>query len=153
MYKPVWACYCSLPLFELGQTDINLTYQASGQITSRPLTDPTPDLLSSGRKSSGLASLFRFQGSLDLSRRFFTLWQGDPLPATPLKDYAIPPQTARTVSGIKHRDCEGLLLTIRMIVLQEILSARVAISGQVGHLSRNLFDLHPVQSWLFHPGR
>jgi len=123
------------PVIELGQTDINLTYQASGQYITA-LTDQ-PDLLSSG-ESSGLASLFRFQGSLDLSRRF-TLWQGDPLPATPTEGLRYSPRPLEPFLALSI-GLRGVATYYTNDVLQEILSARVAISGQVGHLSRNLFD-------------
>lgn len=72
------------PLMTLGNTRINLSYQASGQYVvantdRRELLDPGQQI--------GLTSLMRFQGAVDL-RRGFTLWQGNPNPAPPTKDYA-----------------------------------------------------------------
>jgi hypothetical protein len=123
------------PRIELGDTKIALTYQASGQYVTAD-TDRA-DLLASG-ESRGLASLFRFQGAVDLGRRF-TLWRGEPLPATPTEGLRYSPIPVVPFLSLRV-GLRGVATYYTNDVLQENLEARLSLSGQIGHLSRNYFD-------------
>ncbi|MGB3199430.1 MAG: DUF3769 domain-containing protein [Nodosilinea sp.] len=123
------------PNIVLGNTGLNLSYQVSGQYVTA-VTD-RPNLLSPG-VGRGLASLFRLQGSADLSRRFL-LWQGQPLPATQTEGlrYSPRPIVPNLFLGV------GLRSGITYYTSndwQESLQGRVSLDGQLGHLQRNAFD-------------
>jgi len=123
------------PNITLGDTQINLRYQLSGQYVTA--NSDQPDLIGAGG-STGLASLFRFQGAVDLSRSFL-LWQGQPLPSTPTEGLRYSPRpltpSLRLSAGLR-----GVATYYTSDDLQEILEARVSLSGQVGYLRRNTFD-------------
>jgi hypothetical protein len=123
------------PNIQLGNTGINLTYQASGQYVTAD-TDQ-PDLLPPG-ETFGLASLLRFQGAVDLSRGF-TLWQGEPLPATQFEGLRYSPRPLVPFLSLAA-GLRGVATYYTSDALQEILEARVTLSGQLGRLSRNYFD-------------
>jgi len=123
------------PRIELGTSNIFLTYQVSGQYVTAD-TDQA-DLLSPG-EFLGLASLFRFQGAVDLSRGF-TLWQGEPLPATPLEGLRYSPRPLVPFLAL-NAGLRGVATYYTDSSLQEILEARLTLSGQLGRLSRNYFD-------------
>ncbi|TVP67847.1 MAG: DUF3769 domain-containing protein [Leptolyngbya sp. LCM1.Bin17] len=123
------------PNITLGDTQINLRYQLSGQYVTA--NSDQPDLIGAGG-SIGLASLFRFQGAVDLGRSFL-LWQGQPLPSTPTEGLRYSPRpltpSLRLSAGLR-----GVATYYTSDDLQETLEARVSLSGQVGHLQRNTFD-------------
>lgn len=123
------------PLRTLGNTGINLSYQASGQYVVAN-TD-RPELLDPGQ-GFGLAGLFRFQGAVDVSRGF-TLWQGEPKPSTPDQGLRYNPRPIVPflvlVTGLR-----GVATYYTSGDLQEFLEARVALAGQLGHHVRNYFD-------------
>ena len=123
------------PTITLGDTSIDLRYQVSGQYVTAD-TDQ-PDLLSPG-VPIGLTSLFRFQGAFDLSRNF-TLWRGEPLPATATEGLRYSPRPIvpflSLVAGLR-----GIATYYTDDALRESLEARVRLSGQLGHLQRNYFD-------------
>jgi hypothetical protein len=123
------------PRIELGNTRLILTYQASGQYVTAD-TDQA-ELLSPG-ESFGLASLFRFQGAVDLSRGF-TLWQGTPLPATPIEGLRYSPRPLVPFLAL-NAGLRGVATYYTDSSLQETLEARLTLSGQLGRLSRNYFD-------------
>ncbi len=122
------------PLITLGDSQINLSYQAGGQYVTAN-TDQ-PDLLEDGT-TLGLTSLFRLQGAVDLNRSF-TLWQGTPqTPDSAERGYAARPPVPSL----------SLLVGLRSIAtyyssndLQESLEGRVGLNGQFGRLTRNFFD-------------
>lgn len=123
------------PVVALGNSGIDLTYQVSGQyITAN--TD-RPDLLDPG-EGIGLASLFRFQGSADLTRNFL-LWQGQPLPATATEGlrYSPRPLVPNLALGVGLRSGATYYTSSDF---QESLETRVILSGQLGHLQRKIFD-------------
>ncbi|MFH7243999.1 MAG: DUF3769 domain-containing protein [Spirulina sp.] len=123
------------PVIPLGNTGINLTYQLSGQYVNA-LTDQA-DLLDPG-VGVGLASLFRFQGAIDLSRSF-SLWQGTAKPSTPTEGLRYSPRPVvpflALVAGLR-----GVATYYTSNDLQETLDARITLVGQLGHFSRNYFD-------------
>jgi hypothetical protein len=123
------------PNITLGNTGLNLNYQVSGQYVTAN-TD-RPELLGLGA-TSGLASLFRFQGAADLSRSFL-LWQGQPLPATQTEGLRYSPRSVvpNLVMGVGVR---GVATYYTSNDLQELLQGRISIGGQLGRLQRNTFD-------------
>lgn len=123
------------PNIMLGNTGLNLNYQASGQYVTA-VTDRS-NLLSPG-VGSGLASLFRLQASADLSRSFL-LWQGQPLPATQTEGlrYSPRPIVPNLVLGVGLRNSVTYYTSNDW---QELLQGRISLSGQLGHLQRNAFD-------------
>ncbi|PSR13506.1 DUF3769 domain-containing protein [filamentous cyanobacterium CCP3] len=123
------------PNIVLGNTGLNLNYQVSGQYVTAN-TD-RPDLLSPGQPI-GLTSLFRFQGTADLSRSFL-LWQGQPLPATQTEGlrYSPRPVVPNLVLGLGVR---GVGTYYSSDDLRESLEGRISLGGQVGRLQRNTFD-------------
>ncbi|MGG6238023.1 DUF3769 domain-containing protein [Nodosilinea sp. AN01ver1] len=123
------------PNIALGNTGLNLNYQVSGQYVTAN-TDRL-DLLSPG-ETIGLASLFRFQGSADLSRGFL-LWQGQPLPATQTEGlrYSPRPLVPNLVLGLGLR---GVATYYSSDDLRESLEGRISLAGQLGRLQRNTFD-------------
>jgi hypothetical protein len=123
------------PIIPLGNTRINLSYQASGQYVTAN-TD-RPDLLEPGT-FIGLASLFRFQGAVDLSRRF-VLWRGQPRPSTPTEGLRYTPQPL-VPSVALSAGLRGVATYYTSNDVQETLEARIALTGQLGHLARNYFD-------------
>lgn len=123
------------PNVVLGGSGINLNYQVSGQYVTA--NSDRPNLLAPG-VGIGLASLFRFQGSADLSRSFL-LWQGQPLPATQTEGlrYSPRPVVPNLVLGVGVR---GVATYYTSNDLQELLQGRIFLAGQLGRLQRNTFD-------------
>ncbi len=123
------------PIIPLGDTGMNLTYQLSGQYVTAN-TDQA-SLLDPG-VGIGLTSLFRFQGAADLSRSF-PLWQGTAKPSTATEGLRYSPQPVvpflALVAGLR-----GVATYYTSSDLQESLSARVTMVGQLGHLARNYWD-------------
>ncbi|XGB41683.1 MAG: DUF3769 domain-containing protein [Nodosilinea sp. LVE1205-7] len=123
------------PLIGLGDTGLNLSYQASGQYVAAN-TD-RPQLLPPGSQST-LTSLLRFQGMVDLSRGF-TLWQetppGNPNPSslryTPRP--VIPNLTL--IAGLR-----GVATYYTSNDLQESVEGRISLNGQLGHLAADYLD-------------
>lgn len=123
------------PNFILGNSGINLSYQAGAQyITADTDRD---DLLDSGERIDPV-SLYRAQGSVALSRPF-TLWQGRPLPSTreeglrfsptPLVPFLrLLPSVRGVYSLYSSDDSQGLI------------TGSVSLRGQFGHFARDAFD-------------
>lgn len=123
------------PNIVLGSSGINLNYQVSGQYVTA--NSDRSNLLSPG-VGIGLASLFRFQGSADLSRGFL-LWQGQPLPATQTEGlrYSPRPIVPNLVLGVGLR---SVVTYYTSNDLQESIAGRISLGGQLGRLQRNIFD-------------
>jgi hypothetical protein len=123
------------PNISLGNTGLNLTYQASGQYVTAN-TDQS-DLLSSGT-GVGLTSLYRFQGAIALNRSFL-LWQGQADPAADNEGlrYSDRPLVPTLALGVGIR---GVTTYYTSNDLQESLEGGISLAGQVGRLQRNLFD-------------
>ncbi|WP_339459942.1 DUF3769 domain-containing protein [Nodularia spumigena] len=125
----------SSPVIPLGNTGINLNYQAGVQYINAN-TDRL-DLLEANRTNDRIA-LGRLQGSASLSKGFL-LWQGKPLPPTPtegLKYTANPVvpyvQTIASVTGTSsyYTNNEN----------QSTLTGTVGLLGQFGNFSRPYLD-------------
>lgn len=123
------------PVIRLGDTQIDLTYQLSGQYVTA--TTDQPDLLGPNPPDN-LASLFRFQGSVTLGRGF-TVWQGTALPATLTEGLRYSPRPVtpflQLVTGLR-----GITTYYTNGDLQETLTASVGMVGQFGQFSRPYFD-------------
>jgi hypothetical protein len=123
------------PVIPLGNTGINLTYQAGAQFINAD-TDRL-DLLEPGQTNNRV-SLSRYQASASLNRNFL-LWQGKALPATPtegLRYTPVPvvPYVLLTtgVTGVYSGYSSG--------DSQESLSGSIGLQGQFGHFSRPFLD-------------
>ena len=123
------------PVIPVGSTGFNLTYQLSGQYVTAN-TDRSA-LLDPG-VGVGLTSLFRVQGAADLSRNFL-LWQGEAKPSTASEGLRYSPRplvpSLSLLTGLR-----GVATYYTSNDIQESLDARVAIVGQLGHLSRDYLD-------------
>ncbi|MBD0267063.1 MAG: DUF3769 domain-containing protein [Cyanobacteria bacterium Co-bin8] len=123
------------PVVPLGDTQINLTYQLSGQYVTAG-TD-RPELIGANN-ASNLTSLFRFQGSVTLDRAFL-LWQGQGLPPTPTQGLRYSPRPVVPFLQLATR-LRGIATYYSSDDLQESLTASVRLEGQVGHFSRPYLD-------------
>jgi hypothetical protein len=123
------------PNWTLGNTGINLTYQAGVQYINAD-TDRA-DLLEANRDNNRV-NLTRYQTSARLSRGF-TLWRGEPLSATPDQGLRYTPtpvvpaitmgvSTTGTYSGYSNGD------------IQDSLTGSVGATGVFGHFSRSWLD-------------
>ncbi|MEO0988397.1 MAG: DUF3769 domain-containing protein [Cyanobacteria bacterium J06639_14] len=123
------------PQYTLGDTGIILEYQVGAQYVTA-ISDR--DELIGTEQPRDLVSLGRFQGSLSL-RRSFTLWRGNPLPATPdaglrFTPRPIVPNIRLTLRG------RGTFNYYTSNDTQESASISVGLRGQFGHFSRDFLD-------------
>lgn len=132
------------PVIPLGTSGLNLGYQVSGQYVTAN-TD-RPDLLEPGTVE-GLTSLFRAQGAVDLSHRFL-LWQGEAKPSTATEGLRFSPRPLVPSLSLST-GLRGVATYYSSSNLQESLDARIQLSGQVGHLSRNYLDYTQFNLGLF----
>jgi hypothetical protein len=123
------------PVIPLGQSGINLTYQAGAQYINAN-TDRL-DLLEPIRENNRI-SLGRFQASATLSKGFL-LWQGKPLAATATEGLRYTPnpvvpylQAFTSLTGTSNFYTNG--------DNQSTLIGTVGLLGQLGHFSRPYFD-------------
>ncbi|MBD2743763.1 DUF3769 domain-containing protein [Coleofasciculus sp. FACHB-1120] len=123
------------PVIPLGNTGINLTYQAGAQFINAD-TDRL-DLLEPGQTNNRV-SLSRYQASASLNRNFL-LWRGKALPATPTEGLRYTPvpvvpyvQLTTGVTGVYSGYSSG--------DSQESLSGNIGLQGQFGHFSRPFLD-------------
>lgn len=123
------------PVFQLGDTGINLSYQLGAQYVTAE-TDVTS--LLAPNPPDNLISLGRFQGSLFLSRGF-TLWRGEGLPATPDQGLRYTPRPVVPSLGLSI-GLRGIATYYTSRQWQQVVTATVGISGQFGHFSRPTFD-------------
>jgi Protein of unknown function (DUF3769) len=123
------------PVYTLGQTGINLSYQGGVQYINAN-TD-RPELLEISRENDRV-DLTRYQVSASINRPFI-LWQGTALPATqeeglrfspvPITPYlAIAPGITGVVSGYSSGDT------------QSSLTGSIGLYGQFGNFSKSFFD-------------
>jgi hypothetical protein len=123
------------PQIQLGNTGLLLRYQAGAQAINAN-TD-RQDLLEPIRDNNRI-NLSRFQASASLTR-YFSLWQGQPLPATPeeglryspnvLVPYILLVPSVRGVVGFYSNGDS-----------QSTLTGSLGLYGQFGHFSRNFLD-------------
>ncbi len=123
------------PVIALGESGVNLTYQASVQrITAN--TDRA-DLLLPDREDTRI-TLTRYQGAATL-RRNFTLWSGETLPPTPDEGLRFTPRPVRPYLNLTT----GLTSVAAQYSngdSQELVSGSIGLQGQFGHFSRDFFD-------------
>lgn len=123
------------PIIPLGQTGINLNYQAGVQnITAE--TDRL-DLLDPIRDDDRI-NLTRYQGVVSLSRGFL-LWQGDTLPPTASEGLRYTPTPVRPYLAL-NTGLTGVGSAYSNGDSQETLGGTIGLVGQVGHFSRQFFD-------------
>ncbi|MEM9818356.1 MAG: DUF3769 domain-containing protein [Cyanobacteria bacterium P01_D01_bin.6] len=123
------------PSIELGDTGIFVNYQASAQ-----LINANTDRLDLADSSSPpfRATLGRFQGSVGLGRTF-TLWRGEPLPATP--DEGLRFTSTQRVPNIRLiLSGRGTYTYYTSDDTQDDLSASIGLRGELGHFSRDFLD-------------
>jgi lipopolysaccharide export system protein LptA len=125
----------SSPIIPLGNTGVNLYYQAGAQYINSE-TDRA-DLLGPN-PSNNRISLARYQGLVTLSKTF-SLWQGQALPATPTEGLRYTPTpvvpylaltTVATGVGSFYSNGDT----------QQSLSGTIGLVGQIGHFSRPYLD-------------
>lgn len=130
----------SSPIIPLGDTGIDLSYQAGIQrINANIASDRRADLLPPpSERENNRATLTRYQASAAL-RRNFTVWTGQPLPATPDQGLRYTPspvvpfvQIFTGVTGIASFYSSG--------DTQPTLTGTIGVRGQFGHFSRPMFD-------------
>jgi hypothetical protein len=123
------------PVFKLGTTGINMSYQAGYQYINAD-TDRL-DLLDVIRENDR-ASLGRFQAGVALSRPV-PLWKGTGLPATPEEGLKYTPSPVipylQLVLGLR-----GITSHYTNDENQSSLTGTVGIIGQIGHFSRPWLD-------------
>ncbi|MBD2579216.1 DUF3769 domain-containing protein [Oscillatoria sp. FACHB-1406] len=123
------------PTIPLGDTGILLNYQASLQFINAD-TDRL-DLLPAIRDNNRI-SLTRYQGAATLTR-YFTLWTGEALPATPDQGLRYTPrpvvpnlQLTTQLAGVASYYSNG--------DTQPTLTGSIGLLGQFGHFSRPFLD-------------
>lgn len=123
------------PVIPLGNSGINLTYQAGAQLIDAN-TDRL-DLLEPDRENDRV-SLGRIQGSAALSGGLL-LWQGKPLPATATEGLRYSPNPVvpylRAIAGVT-----GTTSYYSNGDNQSTLIGTIGLEGQVGNFSRDYLD-------------
>ncbi|MBD2202304.1 DUF3769 domain-containing protein [Calothrix sp. FACHB-1219] len=123
------------PIIPLGNSGINLSYQAGAQYINAN-TD-RPDLLSPDRDNDRI-SLGRIQGSAALSGGLL-LWQGQPLPPTATEGLRYTPNSVvpylRALAGVT-----GTTSYYSNGDNQSTLIGTIGLEGQIGHFSRPYLD-------------
>jgi hypothetical protein len=123
------------PIYTLGKTGINLSYQGGVQYINA--TTDRPDLLAVSRENDRI-DLTRYQVSASVNRPF-TLWQGTALPPTPTEGLryspvpitpylAIVPSITGVYSGYSSNDS------------QSSVSGSISLFGQFGQFSKPVLD-------------
>ena len=124
------------PTFTLGNTGVQLSYQASAQLINAE-TDQEDLLLSSG-SDSGRVTLGRYQGSVALNRSF-NLLRGNPKPATQDEGLRFTPRPLVPYLNL-NTGIRSTLTHYSSGDSQNSLVADIALVAQLGHLSRNFGD-------------
>ncbi len=124
------------PVIRLGDTGINLTYQAGIQAINA--TTDRPDLLPPPPRENNRIDLTRYQASATLSRSF-TLWRGEALPLTPTEGLRYTPRPVVPFLALRGV-ATGVASAYSSGDTQESLSGTVGLVGQLGHFSRPYLD-------------
>ncbi|MFP4006781.1 MAG: DUF3769 domain-containing protein [Spirulinaceae cyanobacterium] len=124
------------PNIAIGNTGINFSYQTGAQIINAD-TD-RPDLLPPLPRDNNRVTLTRYQGAAFLSRSF-TLWSGEPLPATPDEGLRYTPTTIVPNVSLST-GLTGVYSYYSSGDTQPSLSGSLGIQGQFGHFSRDWLD-------------
>ncbi len=123
------------PVIALGSTGIALSYQGGAQLINAQ-TDRL-DLLESDRESDRI-SLSRLQASVAVNRGF-TLWQGQPLAATPTEGLRYTPAPVIPYISLST-GLKGVSSLYSSGDSQNTITGTIGIQGQFGHFSRRFFD-------------
>lgn len=139
------------PRYVLGDSQINLTYQASAQYVEAqtdqqdlyPILNPQRDLScidpdDRDTTFNGCVGLFRFQGAVTANRLFF-LWFGQALPATPTEGLRYSPTPIFPYLGI-NLEARGVYSYYSNDETQASLRGGVSLLGQFGHFSKPVLD-------------
>ncbi len=124
------------PVFNLGESGLQLTYQASAQVINAE-TD-RPELLAAQGSDTGRVTIGRYQGSVAL-RRGFSLWRGEPKLATQEQGLRFTPQPVVPYLNLGL----GARTTFTQYTngdSQNSLIADVGLEAQLGHFARNFGD-------------
>lgn len=124
------------PNIAIGNTGINFSYQTGVQVINAN-TD-RPDLLPPLPRDNNRVTLTRYQGAAFLSRRF-TLWTGEPLPATPDEGLRYTPRPVVPNVSLST-GLTGVYSYYSSGDTQPSLSGSLGIQGQFGHFSRDWLD-------------
>lgn len=124
------------PVIRLGDTGINLTYQAGIQAINA--TTDRPDLLPPPPRENNRIDLTRYQASATLSRSL-TLWRGEALPLTPTEGLRYTPRPVVPFLALRGV-ATGVASAYSSGDTQESLSGTVGLVGQLGHFSRPYLD-------------
>ncbi|NEQ33708.1 MAG: DUF3769 domain-containing protein [Leptolyngbya sp. SIO4C5] len=127
----------SSPVFQLGDTGINLSYQLGGQYVTAN-TDLARFIDPGDDDNRRLISLGRFQAGVFLSKSFL-LWQGEGLPATPDQGLRYTP-TPVVPYVVLFTGLRGVGTYYTDGSLQETLAGTVGVDMQFGHFSRPYLD-------------
>jgi hypothetical protein len=135
------------PTVPLGNSGVNLTYQAGVQrinsnANSDRLSEPDiRDLLDfneDGTRDNSRIDLTRYQASAALSR-FFPLWTGTALPATPDQGLRYTPSPIVPSLGLSL-GARGTFSAYSNGDTQSVLTGSIGLSGQFGNFSRPFLD-------------
>jgi len=135
------------PTYRLGNTGINLVYQAGAQYinsdaNSRRLDESEiRDLLDfneDGTRDNNRIDLTRYQAAVSLNR-VFLLWAGRPLPPTPDQGLRYTPNPIVPYVGL-YTALRGVFSAYSNGDTQSVLSPTVGLSGQFGNFSRPFLD-------------
>jgi len=124
------------PVIRLGDTGVNLTYQAGIQAINA--TTDRQDLLPPPPRDNNRIDLTRYQASASLSRSF-TLWRGEALPLTPTEGLRYTPRPVVPFLAVRGV-VTGVASAYSNGDTQESLSGTIGLVGQLGHFSRPYLD-------------
>ncbi|MGA1357368.1 MAG: DUF3769 domain-containing protein, partial [Prochlorothrix sp.] len=123
------------PTFILGNSGVTLRYQGGIQFIT---ADTDRSELLKPVRSNNRVDLTRYQASVTLGRGF-TLWQGEPLPATPTLGLRYTPVPI-TPNITLNTGLTGIFSGYSSGDTQESLTGSVGVTGTFGHHSRRWFD-------------
>ncbi|MEO0410035.1 MAG: DUF3769 domain-containing protein, partial [Cyanobacteria bacterium P01_A01_bin.135] len=128
------------PNIQLGDSGVILTYQGAIQrITDDIRFERRDDLLGPFlERDDNVTTLTRYQVAAEV-RRFFRLWTGVPLPATPDQGLRYTPRPVVPFVGVTPR-LQGVAGFYSSGDTQPILTGTLSFVGQFGHFSRPAFD-------------
>ncbi|WP_204151099.1 DUF3769 domain-containing protein [Leptolyngbya sp. CCY15150] len=127
------------PTYQLGNTGINLTYQASiNRINANIREERREDLLPPRPRTNNRATLTRYEAGFTLSRSF-RLWTGEALPATREEGLRFTPTPLVPSLDLITR-LQGFTGFYSSGDTQAGITAAIGVRGQLGHLSDDAFD-------------
>ncbi|MGB3612527.1 MAG: DUF3769 domain-containing protein [Elainellaceae cyanobacterium] len=128
------------PVIKLGDSGVQLTYQGAIQRIADDIAfERRDDILGPfDQRDDNVTTLTRYQAAAEL-RRFFPIWAGQPLPATPDQGLRYTPNPVVPFIGFNPR-LRGVAGFYSSGDTQPILTADLSFVGQFGHFSRPAFD-------------